>query len=358
MKSRTHVFVAISGGVDSAVAAAILLEQGFWVTGIHMQTWHDTAMTIGSQYRHNLRDRAQHTAKSLSIPFISLDIQEKFFDQVVKSFIHKYLAGLTPNPCLFCNPQIKWGVLQSYALDQGADFFATGHYARIKHQGIDSARLFRGKDKAKDQSYVLSMLSQDQLRKSMLPLGSLTKDEVRVKANQMGLASVDEKESQDLCFLPQGDYRDFLRRFTPEPVQPGEIIDRQGKVMGQHHGLPFYTIGQRKGIHIAASQPYYVIDKDLQNNRLVVGFLDQTIQKELIAGHPNWISGESPKVGEEFAVMVRYRSKPIPAILQLSTPDEFRLKFNQEIRGITPGQVAVLYHQDECLGGGVIKSAC
>jgi len=357
MKSKTHVFVAISGGVDSAVAAAILLEQGFRVTGIHMQTWHDPAMTVGSQNSQNIIDWAQNAAKSLNIPFISLDIREKFFNQVVQSFINKYLAGLTPNPCLFCNPQMKWGVLQSYALEHGADYFATGHYARIEHHASDSTRLFRGKDKAKDQSYVLSMLTQDQLRKSLLPLGSLTKDEVRVKARQMRLASVDEKESQDLCFLPQGDYRDFLLRFAKEPIQPGEIIDRQDKVLGQHQGLPFYTIGQRKGIRIAASQPYYVVDKDPTKNRLVVGFSDQASQKELIAAHPNWISGKGPKVGEEFAVMVRYRSKPVHAILNSSTPDEFRLKFNQEIRGITPGQVAVLYHQDECLGGGVIKSA-
>lgn len=357
MKSKIHVFVAISGGVDSAVAAAILLEQGFRVTGIHMKTWQDPRSAEVSPHSHASQMPAQASVKSLYIPFISLDIREKFYQEVVQPFINNYLDGLTPNPCLFCNPQIKWGVLQSYALAHGADYFATGHYARVERQEGDTVRLFRGVDKVKDQSYVLSMLTQDQLRNSLLPLGKLTKSEVRIKAHKLGLASVEQEESQDLCFLPQGDYRDFLQRYAPEPIQPGDIVDQDGKVLGQHQGLAFYTVGQRKGIRIAAKEPYYVIGKDHNNNQLVVGFSHQAVQKALLADHPNWISGQAPRASEVYDIMVRYRSKPVPGVFTSVTSNEFRLEFKQEIRGITPGQVAVLYHQDECLGGGIIKMA-
>ncbi len=357
MKSNNHVFVAISGGVDSAVAAAILLEQGHQVTGIHMKTWQDPRSEKVSPHSHAAISPAQASAQSLNIPFISLDLQEKFYQDVVQPFISKYLAGLTPNPCLFCNPQIKWGILQTYALTHGADYFATGHYARIENQDDDEVRLLRGVDKAKDQSYVLSMLTQDQLRKSLFPLGILTKDEVRDKARDLGLASVEQEESQDLCFLPQGDYREFLQRYASKPIQPGDIVDQDGKVLGQHQGLAFYTIGQRKGIRIAAEAPYYVIGKDQSKNQLEVGFCNQAVQKELLAEHPNWISGRAPRAGDVYDIMVRYRSKPVPGVLTSVTDNEFRLEFNQEIRGITPGQVAVLYRQDECLGGGIIKMA-
>ena len=349
--------MAISGGVDSAVAAAILQEQGYDVTGIHMKTWQDPHPTQDSQSVDNLMISAQATAESFNIPFISLDIRERFFKDVVKPFLKNYLAGETPNPCLFCNPQVKWGILQSYALAHGAEYFATGHYARIEPDGPNTVGLFRGLDKKKDQSYVLSMLTQAQLRQSLLPLGTWTKDAVRNKARDLGLNAVDQSESQDLCFISHGDYRDFLERFAPEPIQPGDIVDVNRKVLGQHQGLPFYTIGQRKGIRIAAEEPYYVIGKDPLNNLLVVGYAHQAIQEELIAVNPNWISGQPPMIGEVYDVMVRYRANPVPAILSSVTAGEFRLKFKQEIRGITPGQVAVLYLGKACLGGGIIKLA-
>lgn len=357
MNSKKRVFVAISGGVDSAVTAAILLEQGYDVSGIHMQTWQDPHGRLDTYSSDTLASKARSTAESLNIPFISLDIRERFYQDVVKPFLINYLAGETPNPCLFCNPQVKWGILQSYALAQGADYFATGHYARIVRINPSLVGLFRGLDKVKDQSYVLSMLTQDQLRQSLLPLGTWTKDAVWKKARDLGLTSVNEGESQDLCFISHGDYRDFLERYSPEPIQSGDIVDADGKVLGHHQGLPFYTIGQRKGIRIAAEEPYYVIDKDPSNNLLVVGYAHQAVQKELIAIKPNWISGQAPKAGEVYDVMVRYRAKPVPAILSSIITEEFRLKFKQEIRGVTPGQVAVLYLGEACLGGGIIKIA-
>ncbi len=357
MNPHKEVFVALSGGVDSAVAAAQLLEAGYCVTGIHMRAWQDPKLLEESQDAPDSASLAQSAAAFLEIPFISLDIRDQFYEKVVQNFIKQYLAGLTPNPCLFCNPQVKWGILQSYALERGAHFFATGHYARLEHDEIGKVRLRRGVDRAKDQSYVLSMLHQDQLNRSLLPLGEMTKDEVRAKAKGLNLPVADRQDSQDLCFLGNGDYRDFLQRFSPESFQPGEIVDMDGVVLGEHQGLAFYTIGQRKGIRIAAAEPYFVIDKDIENNRLVVGFAGQAGRSHLTASQANWIGGDPPKTDEIYAVMIRYRTKPVSAELLSATPGDFRLEFKHSLCGISPGQVAVLYRGEECLGGGVIQTS-
>jgi tRNA-specific 2-thiouridylase len=357
MNEQGKVFIAMSGGVDSAVAAAHLLASGYDVTGIHMRVWQDPVWQEQSQYLTDPAFLARGVAESLEIPFISLDIQDRFYQDVVKNFIHQYLAGKTPNPCLFCNPQVKWGILQSYALDKGADYFATGHYARIEHLGAGKVRLLRGLDQNKDQSYVLAMLNQFQLSHSLLPLGDMTKGEVRERARELELPVADRQDSQDLCFLGDVDYRDFLTRFAPESAQPGEIVDVYGEVLGEHQGLAFYTIGQRKGIRIAASEPYYVIRKDVQNNRLVVGFASQVGKDRLCAVQANWIMGEPPSVHERYDVMIRYRTKPVPAELLSAAQGKFQLKLNYKLRGITPGQAAVLYREEECLGGGVIESS-
>jgi tRNA-specific 2-thiouridylase len=357
MSNGAHVFVAMSGGVDSAVAAARLLDQGYRVTGIHMETWNDPKWEEARKDFPASAKLAQTSANALGIPFVNLDIQEHFFKTVVKKFIHQYLRGRTPNPCLFCNPQVKWGILQTYALSHGADYFATGHYARIERLPSGQVRLLRGVDETKDQSYVLSMLSQNQLSQSLLPLGALTKQDVRAIAQEMGLPAADQQDSQDLCFLGDLDYRDFLERYAPDSMAEGEIVDTSGRVLGQHQGLAFYTIGQRKGIGIAAPEPYFVIDKDHENNRLVIGFANETGKSSLTAVQPNWISGESPKTGDDFDVMIRYRTRPVPASLTLTSEDKFRLEFKHRIRGITPGQVAVLYQGDFCFGGGVISDS-
>lgn len=357
MDFREHVFVAMSGGVDSTIAAVKLIDQGFRVTGIHMSTWVDPKWQDATKGQPSSVTLAQSVADSLGIPFIDLDIRDRFYQQVVQSFIREYLAGMTPNPCLFCNPQVKWGILQSYALEQGADHFATGHYARIKRTDSGEVELFKGIDPTKDQSYVLSMLTQDQLDRTILPLGEMTKTEVRDQARQMGLTIADRPDSQDLCFLGDGNYRDFLERFAPESSNPGEIVDQSGSVLGQHEGLAFYTIGQRKGIRVAAAEPYFVVGKDTQNNRLIVGFAERVGRQVLVAKGVNWISGEPPGTGMIYDVMIRYRSHPVPAQLMTVGLDDFRLEFMEKVRGITPGQVAVLYQDERCLGGGVIRTA-
>ena len=357
MSKGVHVYVAISGGVDSAVAAALLLDEGYRVTGIHMETWKDPKSQAESDGIPESVALAKAVAGSLGIPFINLDVRDRFYKDVVRNFIRHYLAGRTPNPCLFCNPQVKWGILQSYALQENADYFATGHYVRLSQLPSGQVQLLRGVDQKKDQSYVLSMLSQFQLSHSLFPLGKLTKGDVRKNAQEMELPVADKQDSQDLCFLGDIDYRDFLERYAPESLGKGEIVNTSGRVLGEHHGLAFYTIGQRKGIGIAAPEPYFVIDKDHQSNRLVVGFARETGKQSLKAVHPNWISGKPAEAEKVYDVMIRYRTKPVPALLSTVTGEEFRLEFKETMRGITPGQVAVLYQGDVCLGGGVISES-
>jgi tRNA-specific 2-thiouridylase len=356
MGEQEHVYVAISGGVDSAVTAVKLLESGFRVTGIHMRVWQDPA-SQPDDADGNPVDFARSTADFLGIPFVSLDVRDKFYLDIIQPFITQYLAGQTPNPCLFCNPAVKWGILQAYAFTHGGDLFATGHYARIERMPSGKVRLLKALDRTKDQSYVLSMLSQAQLDRSCFPLGVMTKEDVRRKAEALNLPSANQPESQDLCFLGKGDYRAFLRRASPESFQPGEIVDIQGKVLGAHEGLALYTIGQRKGIRIAAAEPYFIADKDIRTNRLVVGFAGQVGKTSLDATRASWISGEPPEAGLAYDVMIRYRAAPKSGVLTMATNDNFRLEFKMQLRGVTPGQAAVLYRGKECLGGGVIQAS-
>lgn len=357
MTDKQHVFVAMSGGVDSAVTAAKLLVDGYQVTGIYMSTWKDPHWITSQEAQPAPGFLAQKVADALGISFINLDVRDQFYDTVVHTFINQYLAGLTPNPCLFCNPRVKWGLLQTTALEKGADFFATGHYARLVRLPSGQVELRRGVDRNKDQSYVLSMLSQTQLARTLLPLGELTKTEVRAMAHEMDLPVADQEESQDLCFIGQEGYREFLERMAPETASPGEIVDIDGKILGEHEGLAFYTIGQRKGIRIAAAEPYYVVGKDSAQNRLIIGFLHQTNQNSLYATNANWIAGTPPQEGQSYDVMIRYRANPVKARLSDLTKNSFRLEFTDNVRGVTPGQVAVLYQDEVCLGGGIIQAA-
>ncbi len=357
MVIKKSVYVAMSGGVDSAVTATLLLEEGYDVTGVFMRTWRDPKWAAAAAHLPPAEEEARGVSDVLGIPFIALDVREAFFDKVIRRFIRQYLAGETPNPCLFCNPHIKWGVLQTYALTYGVDYFATGHYARLKRNKAGQVELLRGLDAGKDQSYVLSMLSQGQLRRTLLPLGEMNKDLVRQKAREMALSVADREDSQDLCFLGHVDYRDFLSRYAPNPPSPGEIVNTSGEVLGDHGGLAYYTISQRRGLGIAAPAPYYVVHKDIENNRLVVGHIAHTSRRFLTARNANWISGTAPDAGVSVEVMVRYRAKPALAVLRSVFGEMFQLEFNDPVRGVAPGQVAVLYQGDLCLGGGVIESA-
>jgi tRNA-specific 2-thiouridylase len=298
--------------------------------------------------------KARRVAAQLGIPFYALDAQEVFHDTVVDYFIERYKSGVTPNPCLVCNRSIRWGFLLNHAKTLGAEYLATGHYVRIQRENGGALKLFRAADKSKDQSYVLSVLGQDQLRHALFPLGEYTKTEVRELARSLDLPVAESAESQDLCFLAGTNYTDFLRRNAPEVVNPGPILARSGVQLGEHDGLAFCTIGQRKGLGIAAPQPLYVLEKDVERNALVVGNREELGSDELIAEEVNWIVGEAPREPFRAEVKTRYTSKLYPGTVTPMGDCRAQVKCDEPLRDITPGQAAVFYVDEELLGGGII----
>jgi tRNA-specific 2-thiouridylase len=348
----------MSGGVDSSVAAALLVEQGYEVIGMMMRLWSEPG-----RERHNRcctpdsMALARRVAAMLDIPFYAVDAQQVFHDTVVKTFADGYAQGITPNPCLVCNRQVRWEFLLERALALGADFMATGHYARLRRDDRGRVQIMRAIDTHKDQSYVLHVLGQEQLRHALFPVGEYTKPHIRELAQQFDLPVADRADSQDLCFLGNGDYREFLRRNSPEVAQRGRIVTRYGEVLGQHQGLAFYTIGQRKGLGIAAPHPLYVLDKDLSHNRLIVGTSEELGHHELVAQGTNWVSGEAPSGAFRAQVKIRYQARQAWATVTPGGNGRTNVRFDEPIRDITPGQAAVFYQDDILLGGGIIREA-
>ncbi len=358
MSRKPVVAVAMSGGVDSSVAAALLIEQGYSVIGMMLRLW--SLQESGQGNRCCSPDSmalARRVAATLSIPFYVLDARQIFFDHVVTPFIHDYAHNLTPNPCIACNRLVRWGFLLNHALAAGAEYLATGHYARIVRQPDSPAQLLRGVDSNKDQSYVLHVLTQAQLGHAMFPLGEHTKPEVRGLARKFNLPVAERPDSQDLCFIGTGgDYRRFLAEQSPETIIPGRITNEEGTVLGYHQGLPFYTIGQRKGLGIASPAPLYVINKDEATNTLVVGQHAQALRDTCVATHMNWISGEMPSALFDATVKIRYKAKDMPATIIPIESGDIRISFKNPVSDITPGQAAVIYNGEACLGGGIISS--
>ncbi len=355
MSNLPTVVVAMSGGVDSSVAAALLVEQGYRVIGMMLRLWSEPGTQCDNRCcTPDSMALARRISAQLNIPFYAVDVQERFHEVVVQSFIDGYVHGITPNPCIVCNREIRWGFLFDRALAFGADFLATGHYARLARETGGSAHLLRGKDAAKDQSYVLSVLTQAQLRQTLFPLGEYTKPEVRDLARKYNLPVASRAESQDLCFLASSDYRSFLMRHAPQAARAGPIVDPSGQVVGEHQGLAFYTIGQRKGLGIASPEPLYVIAKHMSSNSLVVGPQAALGRSELIAGEVNWISGTSPEGPVRIQAKIRYKANEASALLTPLNDGKSRLVFDQPLRDITPGQRVVFYQGQECLGGGTI----
>ncbi len=355
MKVVGKVVVGMSGGVDSSVAAVLLAKQGFDVTGVMLKLWSEPGEERFNRCcAPDSMAVARRVAAQSGIPFYVLDAKEIFKRSVVEPFINGYATGNTPNPCLECNRWVRWGFLLDYAISQNIDFIATGHYARITEASNGLVELRKGIDSNKDQSYVLSVLTQAQMAHTLLPLGELTKPEVRQLAHDFKLETADRPESQDLCFLGGKDYREFLSRYKPELNRPGEIHTRQGQRIGNHRGLAFYTIGQRKGLGIAAPEPLYVLEKELQNNFLIVGTHQEMGTQRLIARNVNWLSGQTPIKAFNATVKIRYKALDAPAIVEPLGNDQFIVTFDQVIRDITPGQSAVVYQGDLCLGSGVI----
>ena len=349
--SKKKIVVAMSGGVDSSVTAALLVEEGHEVIGVSLRMWEgDHGPRVCSDHRG-----AEEVAKHLGISHTLLDLREQFAATVVKPFAQDYLQGRTPNPCVACNRDFKLGTLLRWTREQGADFVATGHYARVEHDAAGGhVTLRRGVDGGKDQSYFLFALSQQQLAGTLFPLGELNKSAVRDKARQLALPAAERPESQDICF---GDYKALVATYaTPSEIAGGEVVDRAGKVLGEHGGVHTVTVGQRRGLGISGAEPLYVVDIDQTSKRVVVGNKSDLSCKGLIARAVNWI--EAP-VDAEFSaeVQIRYRAKAVPCTIRPNAGGGCEVSFNDPIAAVTPGQAAVFYRGDCVLGGGWIERA-
>jgi tRNA-specific 2-thiouridylase len=358
-KSFARVVIALSGGVDSGVAATLLVEQGYEVVGAMLRLWVERGPDETRTNRCCTPEavkRAHRVADLLDIPFYLINAQATFKERVVDVFVAEYAAGRTPSPCIPCNRTVRFGMLLNRALALGADLMATGHYARLRQ--VDGRRqLLRGRDPLKDQSYFLHTLTQRQLAHVLFPLGELTKEEVRVIARQRGLPVAEQPESQDLCFLADGDYRRFLAEQAPHLFQPGPIRDTSGRVLGQHQGLPAYTIGQRKGLGIGAAEPLYVLAIEPEENALVVGPEEELGRDECLVEEMHYVSGETPADPFRATAQIRYRAHPVAATVTPQPQGKASVRFDSPQRDITPGQFLVLYEDNVVLGGGVICSA-
>ena len=340
-----RVVVAMSGGVDSSVAAALLKKQGCEVQGVFMDLGHPDTR------RHATHARA--VADYLGVSLAILDAREIFRREVLDYFAASYAGGLTPNPCVVCNRKIKSGLLLEHAESQGADFLATGHYARIvERQG--KYHLLRGKDQGKDQSYFLSMLTQERLARMCFPLGALAKEEVYGLARQLGLEGRHSSESQDVCFLSGQKLSKYLTTAAGFSDEPGAIVTLSGREVGRHQGVFRYTIGQRRGLGVPDTTPYYVLFLDTKNNRVVVGKEDDLYASTLAVGSVNWIAGMPPPLPDTFTVRIRHRHPGGMATVEPGPSDTFTVRFSNKQRAITPGQFAVFYLEDEVVGGGEI----
>jgi len=335
----------MSGGVDSSLAAARLKQAGYNVFGIYMQLWS------GQNLEPTVSD-LEHTCQILDIPFYQLDLEAEFHRLVIDYFCREYGLGRTPNPCIVCNQRIKFGLLLDRALEMGVEYLATGHYARVE-RSADGYRLLKATDPTKDQSYFLYTLGQKQLKHLLFPLGELSKEMVRRLAAELGLPTANRHESQDICFIPDNDYRSFITERIP--LKEGEVVDITGKVLGRHGGLAQYTVGQRHGLGLTSSGQLYVLKLDALSNRLVVGSRDQLLHNGLTVTKPSWVSGETAKESLTITAKVRYKAPEVAAELHPSD-SVAEVRFITPQSAITPGQSVVFYQGDIVLGGGIIDA--
>ncbi len=346
------VVVGLSGGVDSSTAAALLLDQGYDVVGVTMR--HLPAETTNSCCSLEAVVDARRVAKKLGIPHFIVEVEKPFYERVIRPFEEGYLAGTTPNPCAMCNRYIKFGAMWDWASGQGADFLATGHYVRVQEQdGVYYLR--RGVDHAKDQSYLLYTMTQQDLSHLLFPLGEYFKADSRAIAEQHGLSTAHKAESQELCFVPKNDYQGYLRTHRPEAEAVGDIVDGSGHVMGRHHGVAFYTVGQRRGLGLTSPEPLYVVGLDADRNRVIVGNKEDAQSGHVHVREVNYtfpvdtmtLSGDAK---------IRYNMEPKPALWQ-GDGTEAQLEFADPQWAVTPGQIAVLYQQETLVAGGKIYGA-
>ncbi len=354
------VVVGMSGGVDSAVAAVLLVEQGYQVQGVTLQTWdtEDEATTSKKWQERGCCKIgvARYVAERLHIPHRVIDIRDHFRAAVVQDFIQGYLSGLTPNPCVRCNERVKFGCLVDAARELGADYVATGHYAQVLADAEGRLHLHRGGDPRKDQSYFLYRLNRSWLARILFPVGDMHKDEVWARAEAVGLPADEVKESQEICFVTKGDYRGFLEEEAPQAARPGAFVGTDGTVMGTHRGVPFYTPGQRRGLGLTADQRLYVVRVDAPSNTVVVGREEDLLASSCTVGDLNLIGMEHSDEPVHAQVKVRYASPAAPATIWPIESGRLRIEFNSPQRALSPGQSAVFYRGERVLGGGIIEA--
>lgn len=351
--------IAMSGGVDSSVAAFLTKEQGFEISGVTLKMFgNDLIGASGESTCCSLSDvqDAESVCRRLGIPFYVFNFTDRFEKEVVQRFVRAYEEGRTPNPCVDCNRYVKFGYLYQRMEELKCDYIVTGHYARIE-QDEETGRFLLKKaiDPKKDQSYVLYSLTQKQLSHTRFPLGGMTKDETRKIAEAEGFVNAKKHDSQDICFVPDGDYAGFIGRYTGKDYPDGDFVDEDGNVLGEHKGIIKYTIGQRKGLGLALPAPLYVCRKDMENNRVILGPNDHLFSRTLEACDFNWIAFEEPVEPFHAAVKVRYSQKESPATVTSLGNGRVRIDFDEPVRAITSGQAAVVYDGDTVIGGGTIE---
>ncbi len=350
----------MSGGVDSSVAAAILSEQGFEVVGLTMKVWDDAGADDEASKRCcSLADveDARRICARLDIPHYVSNAKAAFRRHVVDPFCSEYLKGRTPNPCIVCNTEIKFRLMLRKAHSLGADIIATGHYARIVRDDASGRMLLlKGRDPAKDQSYFLHELTQRQLERIAFPLGEMTKTHVRSMARELGLAVAEKAESQEICFVTGGDYRELLEQMSPDGLRPGPIVDLDGRELGGHKGIAYYTIGQRRGLGISHPRPLYVVGFDVERGAVIVGTSEHLWSDELIAEKVNWISIRKLREPIRAGARIRHKHEAAPATISPLDGGAVRVRFEKPQRAIAPGQSVVFYDGDVVVGGGIIGS--
>ena len=354
------VVVGMSGGVDSSVAAYLLKEQGYDVIGVTMQIWQDEESKIqeenGGCCGLSAVDDARKVAAQIGIPYYVMNFKKDFQEKVIDYFVDEYLHGRTPNPCIACNRYVKWESLLTRSMEIGADYIATGHYAQIEHLPNGRYAIKNSATAAKDQTYALYNLTQEQLSHTLMPVGAYTKDQIRAFAEEAGLPVAHKPDSQDICFVPDGDYTAFIERITKNKPRPGKFIHQNGQVLGTHQGLIHYTIGQRKGLGIAYEYPLYVIDKDIASNTVILGPNDALFQKALLAENCNLIAIDKLEAPLRVTAKTRYRQKDVPAVIEPLADGKIKVTFDELQRAITPGQAVVFYDGDYVVGGGIIAA--
>lgn len=359
VRNKKLVVAAMSGGVDSSVTAALLLEQGYEVIGVTMQIWDPGQTEAGGEFvgccSLSAVDDARSVADKLGINYYVLNFRPAFQELVIDDFVTQYLSGRTPNPCVVCNRRIKFEALLDKALRLGAEFIATGHYARLEFdEQFNRYVIKKALDVHKDQTYFLYAMTQQQIAHTLMPLGGYTKEQVREMAAERGLSVAEKPESQEICFVTDNDYHSFIREHASTDIKPGPFLDLEGNVLGQHKGIPFYTIGQRRGLGLATGEKIYVIDIDPQKNAIIVGPPAALECSELLAGDNNIILYDRLDQALEVQAQIRYNSKPAPAKLFPSPGGVWRVVFDSPQKAVTPGQAVVYYQGDYLVGGGTI----